>query len=150
MSGKICPSLSIHHKVTRINFDRVAKALAVLLGYPGHGNKKTSWISEQGVFFFVGGSHQKKGKTRKTTWRNNLERSSWMDFGLGAPWLVTWGWFWWKSSTQYESFKSSNLTKQQKEEYGTMGSKFGYHISTRLNHLNIFIMGSCSNQKEAG
>ena len=54
MSGKICPSLSIHHKVTRINFDRVAKALAVLLGYPGHGNKKTSWISEPGVFFVWG------------------------------------------------------------------------------------------------
>jgi len=88
--------------------------------------KKHRGYREPGLFFW--GAHKKKGKMRKTTWRNNLERSSLMDFGLGAHGDGNLGWFWWKSSTQHESFKPSNLTKQQKEAYGTMGSKFGYHI----------------------
>ena len=76
MSGKICPSLSIHHKVTRINFDRVAKALAVLLGYPGHGNNENIVdIGTRGIFFFWGGDRIKRKEKRiqhgETTWNGH-------------------------------------------------------------------------------
>ena len=73
MSGKICPSLSIHHKVTRINFDRVAKALAVLLGYPGHGNKKNIVdIGTRGIF--LGGDRIKRKEKRIQHGETTLER----------------------------------------------------------------------------
>ena len=141
MSGKICLSLSIHHTVTRINFDRVAKALAVLLGYPGHGNKKSIVdIGTRGII--LGGDRiKRKGKRGKQHGETTLERSSLMDFGLGAHGDGNLGMVLVEVKHPTWIFQVKQPHQTTKRRVWHNGQQIWIPYLPRLNRLNIFLIG---------